>query len=67
VFNPATPLDWMDYVMDKLDVVLLMSVNPASAASPSSPARSTSCARPAPRSTPTARSGRRSCWRSTVA
>ncbi len=28
VFNPATPLDCMDYVMDKLDVVLLMSVNP---------------------------------------
>lgn len=28
VFNPATSLDWMDYVMDKLDVVLLMSVNP---------------------------------------
>ena len=28
VFNPATPLDLMDYVMDKLDVVLLMSVNP---------------------------------------
>lgn len=28
VFNPATPLHWMDYVMDKLDVVLLMSVNP---------------------------------------
>ncbi|MFA5488867.1 MAG: ribulose-phosphate 3-epimerase [Candidimonas sp.] len=28
VFNPATPLDWMDHVMDKLDVVLLMSVNP---------------------------------------
>ena len=28
VFNPATPLDWMDYVMDKLDIVLLMSVNP---------------------------------------
>ena len=28
VFNPATPLDYMDYVMDKLDVVLLMSVNP---------------------------------------
>ena len=28
VFNPATPLDFMDYVMDKLDVVLLMSVNP---------------------------------------
>ncbi len=28
VFNPATPLDYMDYVMDKLDVILLMSVNP---------------------------------------
>ncbi|MEJ5210549.1 MAG: ribulose-phosphate 3-epimerase [Burkholderiales bacterium] len=28
VFNPATPLDWMDHVMDKLDMVLLMSVNP---------------------------------------
>ena len=28
VFNPATPLDWMDHVMDKIDVVLLMSVNP---------------------------------------
>jgi ribulose-phosphate 3-epimerase len=28
VFNPATPLEWMDHVMDKLDIVLLMSVNP---------------------------------------
>ncbi|MBW7902364.1 MAG: ribulose-phosphate 3-epimerase [Rhodocyclaceae bacterium] len=28
VFNPATPLDWLDHVMDKLDVVLLMGVNP---------------------------------------
>ena len=28
VFNPATPLAWMDDVMDRLDVVLLMSVNP---------------------------------------
>ena len=28
VFNPATPLSYMDYVMDKLDMVLLMSVNP---------------------------------------
>jgi ribulose-phosphate 3-epimerase len=28
VFNPATPLEYMDYVMDKLDIVLLMSVNP---------------------------------------
>jgi ribulose-phosphate 3-epimerase len=28
VFNPATPLDWLDYVLDKVDLVLLMSVNP---------------------------------------
>ena len=28
VFNPATPLAWLDHVMDKIDVVLLMSVNP---------------------------------------
>ncbi|HEX7062366.1 MAG TPA: ribulose-phosphate 3-epimerase [Woeseiaceae bacterium] len=28
VLNPATPLDWLDYVMDKLDMVLVMSVNP---------------------------------------
>ena len=28
VFNPATSLSWLDYVMDKLDVILLMSVNP---------------------------------------
>ncbi len=28
VFNPATSLDYLDYVMDKIDLVLLMSVNP---------------------------------------
>ncbi len=28
VFNPATPLHYLDYVLDKLDVILLMSVNP---------------------------------------
>jgi len=28
VFNPATPLEYLDYVMDKLDIILLMSVNP---------------------------------------
>jgi len=28
VLNPATPLDWLDYTLDKLDLVLLMSVNP---------------------------------------
>jgi ribulose-phosphate 3-epimerase len=28
VFNPATPLEWLTHVMDKIDLVLLMSVNP---------------------------------------
>ena len=28
VFNPATPLDCLKYVMDKVDIILLMSVNP---------------------------------------
>lgn len=28
VFNPATPLNWLDYVLDKVDMVLIMSVNP---------------------------------------
>jgi len=28
VLNPATPLNWLDHVLDKLDLVLIMSVNP---------------------------------------
>ncbi|MDQ9171066.1 ribulose-phosphate 3-epimerase [Oxalobacteraceae bacterium R-40] len=28
VFNPATPLHYLDHVMDKLDLILIMSVNP---------------------------------------
>ncbi|SRR5713226_3178975 len=28
VFNPATPLSYLDYVMDKVDMILVMSVNP---------------------------------------
>src|SRR5690348_11644152 len=28
VFNPATPLDYLDYTLDELDLVLIMSVNP---------------------------------------
>ncbi|MGP1923412.1 MAG: ribulose-phosphate 3-epimerase [Arsenophonus sp. NEOnobi-MAG3] len=27
-FNPATPLNYLDYVIDKLDIILIMSVNP---------------------------------------
>jgi len=28
VFNPATPLHYLEHVMDKLDLILIMSVNP---------------------------------------
>jgi ribulose-phosphate 3-epimerase len=28
VFNPATPLAWLDHVMEKVDLILIMSVNP---------------------------------------
>jgi ribulose-phosphate 3-epimerase len=28
VFNPATPLEYLDYTLEKIDVVLIMSVNP---------------------------------------
>ena len=28
VFNPATPLAWLEHVIDKIDLILLMSVNP---------------------------------------
>lgn len=28
VFNPATPLDYLDYTLDKVDLVLMMAVNP---------------------------------------
>jgi ribulose-phosphate 3-epimerase len=28
VFNPATPLDWLDHTIGKIDMILLMSVNP---------------------------------------
>jgi ribulose-phosphate 3-epimerase len=28
VFNPATPLDWLDHTLHKIDMVLIMSVNP---------------------------------------
>ena len=28
VFSPATPLDWLEHVLDKVDMILLMSVNP---------------------------------------
>jgi len=49
VFNPATPLGWMDHVMDKIDVVLLMSVNPGFGGQKFIRRRSTSCATCGPR------------------
>ncbi|GAO21127.1 ribulose-phosphate 3-epimerase [Alicycliphilus sp. B1] len=41
-FNPAMPLDVLDWVIEDIDLILLMSVNPASAGKASSTAR---CAR----------------------
>ena len=37
VFNPATPLHYLDHVLDKVDMVLLMSVNPGFGGQTSSP------------------------------
>lgn len=45
VFNPATPLDYLTYVLDKVDMVLLMSVNPGFGGQSSSLRHWTSCAR----------------------
>lgn len=45
VFNPATPLSLMDHVMDKIDLVLLMSVNPGFGGQSFIPAPWPSCAR----------------------
>jgi ribulose-phosphate 3-epimerase len=68
VFNPATPLDYMDYVMDKLDIILLMSVNPGLAGRSSLPRRWPSSLQHAPESTPTSgAAGGASGWRSTAA
>ena len=65
VFNPATPLDYLDYTLPKLDLVLLMSVNPGlRRAEVHSRRCSTSCARCASSSTHRAS---RSASRSTAA
>ena len=45
MFNPATPLEVLKYVMDKVDMVLLMSVNPGFGGQKFIPVPSTSCAR----------------------
>ena len=45
VFNPATPLDWLDHTLDKLDLVLIMSVNPGFRRPDVHPARARQAAR----------------------
>jgi ribulose-phosphate 3-epimerase len=45
VFNPATPLSYLEYVLDKVDMILLMSVNPGFGGQSFIPSRWTSCAR----------------------
>jgi len=60
VLNPATPVDVLDWVLEDLDLVLLMSVNPGR---PSSPRPWTSCAKCAGKSTPAAGP---SAWKSTA-
>jgi ribulose-phosphate 3-epimerase len=64
VFNPATPLDVLEWVIDKVDLVLIMSVNPGfggRASSTARCARSRSCARSSTRGAAT------SAWRWTAA
>jgi len=63
VFNPATPLNWLDYVIDKIDLVLVMSVNRVSAARNSSRPPCTSSRR---RARASRRRSATSVWRSTV-
>ena len=65
VFNPATPLSYLDYVMDKLDVILLMSVNPGfgGQASPLFPRRWINCVKCASASMRPATTSARSGWR----
>ena len=45
MFNPATPLDWLMHVIDKLDLVLIMSVNPGLRRPGVHPARAREAAR----------------------
>jgi len=52
VFNPATPLDWLDYTLDRIDLVLLMSVNPGFGGRASSLRRSANSPRRDGASTP---------------
>ncbi len=65
VFNPATPLDYLDHVMDKLDLILIMSVNPGFGGQSFIPEALQENRRGAPAHRPTPAA--RSCWKSTAA
>ena len=64
VFNPATPLNWLDHVIDKIDMVLMMSVNPGFGGQKFIPSVLPSCGACASASIAAAA---RSGWRSTAA
>ena len=68
VLSPATPLAWLDWTLDRLDLVLVMSVNPGFGGQSFIPERSRSSG-PSARSWPATkgRVGSRSGWRSTAA
>ncbi len=69
VFNPATPLDWLDHTIDKLDLVLIMSVNPGLRRPVVHPGGARQAARSRARGSTPRSSGpaARSCSRSTAA
>ena len=64
VFNPATPLDYLDYTLDNLDMVLIMSVNPGFGGQKFIPTSLRKLARCAARASRPA--GARCGWRSTA-
>ena len=65
VFNPATSLNWLDYVIDKIDIILLMSVNPGFGGQKFIPAGS--AASSPRRGRESRRAAATSAWRSTAA
>ena len=69
MFNPATPLDWLMHTLDKLDLVLIMSVNPGFGGQAFIPHAldKLKAARKLVDAAMRAHRARRSCWRSTAA
>ena len=68
MFNPATPLHHLDHVMDRLDVILLMSVNPGFGGQSFIPETLNKLRAVRPASTPMPSApAAPSCWKSTAA